>query len=242
MERKISSMEPDAIGVVQKVAQYAEEILGEEGFRYTSAIVASCRMLAVQQADDYQLESEDDTDNTDNKEGEKGKEKGSSEAIDMDALVIAGYLHDISTVAHGYNDHQRESARMAVQLLQQHQFPAERIQRVEQAILHHETSASSEQHVPVPVEARILYDADRLGRLSGLSVVTSLIEFGARYPDRPMTSEMLATILRHIEERFIDQYQSLYTDAAREMAREKFGKTIDFLDGVIEHLSDATPV
>ena len=232
----MTSMEPDAIGVVQKVAQYAEEILGEEGFRYTSAIVASCRMLAVQQTD-YQLESERDTDNADNKTSES-----SNETIDMDALVIAGYLHDISTVAHGYNDHQRESARMAVQLLQQQQFPPERIQCVEQAILHHETSASSEQHVPVPVEARILYDADRLGRLSGLSVVTSLIEFGARYPDRPMTSEMLATILHHIEERFIDQYQSLYTEAAREMARDKFGKTIDFLDGVIEHLSDATPV
>ncbi|HCI81770.1 MAG TPA: hypothetical protein DHW02_19000 [Ktedonobacter sp.] len=238
MERKMSSMEPDAIGVVQKVAQYAQEILGEEGFRYTSAIVASCRMLAVQQTD-YQLESEHEIDIADNNDGESDKGKD-DEAIDMDALVIAGYLHDISTVAHGYNDHQRESARMAVQFLQQQQFPPERIQRVEQAIVHHETSASSEQHVPV--EARILYDADRLGRLSGLSVVTSLIEFGARYPDRPMTSEMLATILHHIEERFIDQYQSLYTDAAREMAREKFGKTIDFLDGVIEHLSDATPV
>lgn len=231
----MESMELDTIDVVQKVAQYAEETLGEEGFRYTSAIVASCRMLAVQQTD-YQPDSEDD------KSVEDDTQQANRDAIDIEALVIAGYLHDISTVVHGYNDHQRESARMAVQLLQQQQFPQERIQRVEQAILHHETSASSEQDTPVPIEARILYDADRLGRLSGLSVVTSLIEFGARYPDRPMTSEMLASILRHIEERFIDQYQSLYTETARDMAREKFGKTIDFLDGVIEHLSDATPV
>ena len=240
----MESMESDAVDVVQKVAEYAEEMLGEEGFRYTSAIVASCRMLAVQQAD-YQLDNEgDESGESDesSKDNEDGRQNSGNEVIDMDALVIAGYLHDISTVAHGYNDHQRESARMAVQVLQQHQFPAERIQRVEQAILHHETSASSEQHTPISVEARILYDADRLGRLSGLSVVTSLIEFGARYPDRPMTSEMLASILRHIEERFIDQYQSLYTETARELAREKFGKTIDFLDGVIEHLSDATPV
>jgi hypothetical protein len=91
-------------------------------------------------------------------------------------------------------------------------------------------------------EGRVLYDADKLGRLSGLAVVTSLIEFGARYPNRAVTGEVLAAILRHIEERFIELYQSLYTPSAREMAREKFNNTLAFLDGVIEHLSDATPV
>ena len=54
-------------------------------------------------------------------------------------------------------------------------------------------------------------------------------------------SEMTA-ILRHIEERFVDLYQSLNTVPARDLAKEKFGNTLAFLDGVIEHLSDATPV
>jgi hypothetical protein len=91
-------------------------------------------------------------------------------------------------------------------------------------------------------EGQVLYDADKLGRLSGLAVVTSLIEFGARYPNQVVTGEMLVALLRHIEERFIELYQSLYTAPAREMAREKFHSTLAFLDGVIEHLSDATPV
>jgi len=94
----------------------------------------------------------------------------------------------------------------------------------------------------VPIEGRILYDADKLGRLSGLAVVTSLIEFGARYPNRAVTGDVLAAMLRHIEERFVELYQSLNTAPAREMAQEKFGRTLAFLDGVIEHLSDATPV
>lgn len=94
----------------------------------------------------------------------------------------------------------------------------------------------------MPIEARILYDADKLGRLSGLSVVTSLIEFGARYPNRSVSGEVLTAILRHIEERFIDLYQSLNTTPAREMARDKFNRTLAFLDGVIEHLSDSTPI
>ena len=91
-------------------------------------------------------------------------------------------------------------------------------------------------------EGQVLYDADKLGRLSGLAVVTSLIEFGARYPNRAVTGEVLGAILHHVEERFIELFQSLYTGPAREMARDKFNRTLAFLDGVIEHLNDATPV
>jgi hypothetical protein len=57
-----------------------------------------------------------------------------------------------------------------------------------------------------------------------------------------VTGEVLANILRHIEERFIELYQSLNTEPARELAREKFNQSVAFLDGVIEHVSDATPV
>ncbi|GAC1397983.1 MAG: hypothetical protein NVS4B12_13670 [Ktedonobacteraceae bacterium] len=51
-----------------------------------------------------------------------------------------------------------------------------------------------------------------------------------------------SAMLRHIEERIIDLYQSLNTEPARTMAKEKFNNTLAFLDGVIEHLSDATPI
>jgi len=204
------------VEVVPAVAKFVEDLLSQERFRHVSAVVANCKMLVA--------ELEDTGD------------------LDMDALIIAGYLHDISTVAYGFHDHHLKSAEMAVEFLQELDVPAERISKVEQAILRHATPASAEEREKVPLEGRILYDADKLGRLSGLAIVTSLIEFGARYPDRAVTGEILASILRHIEERFIDLYQSLNTDLAREMARAKFNNTLAFLDGVIEHLSDATPV
>jgi HD superfamily phosphodiesterase len=204
------------VEVVPAVAKYVEGVLSQERFRHVSAVVANCKMLVT--------ELEDTGD------------------LDMDALIIAGYLHDISTVAHGFHDHHLKSAEMAVEFLQELDVPAERISKVEQAILRHATPASTEEREKVPLEGRILYDADKLGRLSGLAIVTSLIEFGARYLDRAVTGEILASILRHIEERFIDLYQSLNTDLAREMAKAKFNNTLAFLDGVIEHLSDATPV
>ncbi len=206
--------------VIQVVADHAEKVMGKEGFHYISTVVANCKMLVAE------LEgSEEDT-----------------STLNMDALLIAAYLHNISTAEYGFKNHHLKSAEMAVEFLRGLDVPAECISRVEQTILTHTRSAASDERATIPFEGRILYDADKLGRLSGLAVVTSLIEFGARYPNRAVNGEILAAILRHIEERFVDLYQSLNTAPARDMAKEKFGHTLAFLDGVIEHLSDSTPV
>jgi HD superfamily phosphodiesterase len=205
--------------VVQAVARYVEEAMGSEGFRYVSAVVANCKMLAVE------LEMQEDH----------------PVLLDTDALVIAAYMHDISTVAHGFQNHHVKSAEMAVEFLRICNASEETVERVQQAILTHTVMVPQNERGEV-TEGQVLYDADKLGRLSGLAVVTSLIEFGARYPNRAVTGDVLAAILRHIEERFIELYQSLHTTPAREMARDKFHSTLAFLDGVIEHLSDATPV
>ncbi len=206
--------------IVQAVADYAEKVLGKEGFNYTCAVVANCRMLVA--------ELEDTTEKI--------------PSLDMNALMIAAYLHNISTVEFGFPDHHVKSAEMAVAFLRSLDVSEQVISHVEQIILNHTNAVAAKEAVSIPFEGRILYDADKLGRLSGLAVVTSLIEFGARYPNRAVNAEILAAILRHIEERFIDLYQSLNTVPAQHLAKEKFGNTLAFLDGVIEHLSDATPV
>lgn len=213
-------------GVALTVAQQAESILGKERYRYVSAVVANCKMLALE------LESREDAE----------ENSDTREAIDVEALVVAAYLHDISTVAHGFHDHHLKSAEMAVEFLRGLDISEEQIKKVEQAILVHTTTFPPEERESVSIEGRILYDADKLGRMSGLAVVTSLIEFGARYPDRAVTGDVLAAILRHIEERFVELYQSLNTAPAREIVQVKFGNTLAFLDGVIEHLAESTPV
>ncbi|GCE46931.1 HD superfamily phosphodiesterase [Thermosporothrix hazakensis] len=206
--------------ILHAVSQYAQEVLGNEGFRYASAVVANCKMLALQ------IEAEEEA----------------APAINTEALVLAAYLHDIAVVSSGFKDHHRKSAEMAVEFLKQQKAPSELVELVEQIILIHTTSVPEGERESVPIEGLILYDADKLGRLSGLAVVTSLIELGERYPHRAANSDLLAAVLRHIEERFIELYQSLHTQPARELARDKFNRTLAFLDGVIEHLSDATPV
>ncbi len=206
--------------IVQEVANYAEKILGKEGFNYTCAVVANCRMLVVELGE------------------------GSEEllSLDMNALIIAAYLHNISTVEFGFPDHHVKSAEMAVAFLHTLDAPEQLTSHVERIIRTHTKAVAPEEVDSIPLEGRILYDADKIGRLSGLAVVTSLIEFGAHYPNRAVNAKILVAILRHIEERFIDLYQSLNTVPAQHLAKEKFGNTLAFLDGVIEHLSDATPV
>jgi hypothetical protein len=215
--------------VVQAVAEYTESVLGKDGFRYISAGVATCKMLALQ-LDEQAAES-----------SEPQPEAEASE-LNMDALVISAYLHNISTIEFGFQDHHIKSAEMAVDFLRELQAPDDLVKRVDEIIQAHTTVLPPEERSTLPLESRIIYDADKLGRLSGLAVVTSLIEFGARYPNRAVNGEVLCAILRHIEERFVDLFQSLNTTPAREMAREKFGNALAFLDGVIEHLSDATPI
>ena len=211
--------------LLQAVTHYAEKTLGNEGFRYASVVVANAKMLALQSEAAAQETS-----------------GGEPETVDMDALIVAAYLHDISTPSQGFQQHNVASAQMAADFLRTQEATPEFVQKVEQAILTHMTPHAGQQQASTTLEGRILYDADKLGRLSGLAVVTSLMEFGARYSNRAVTGDMLAAMLRHIEERFIDLYQSLNTEAAREMAHDKFNSTVAFLDGVIEHLSDATPV
>jgi HD superfamily phosphodiesterase len=214
----LTTMDTD---LVQTVAHHVETVMGSEGFRQVSAVVANCKMFAL--------------------ELEALQDEGTA-AVDTEGLVIAAYFHDISTLAHGLQNHEVQSAEMAAEFLLSQNVPEERIQKVEQAILAHMTPLTPAQRATAPIEGQILYDADKVGHLSGLAVVTSLIEFGGRYANRAVTSDVLANILRHIEERFIELYQSLNTEPARELAREKFNQSVAFLDGVIEHVSDATPV
>jgi HD superfamily phosphodiesterase len=197
----------------EAIRHYVEEMLGTEGLIYASKVVANCKMLGVDQ-----------------------------ETVDMDALVMAAYLHDISTGVYGKQEHNKRSAEMAAAFLGEWEVPPEQVDRVRRAILVHSFAATPAERERVPIEGQILYDADKIGRLGGLAVITALIELGAKYPERSFSDEALAVVLHHIEERYVELFQSLYTDAAKELCREKFGRTLAFLDGVLEQLTGSSEV
>jgi len=116
--------------IVQAVADHAETVLGKEGFHYISAVVANCKMLTAELE-----QSEEDTGTP-----------------DIDALVIAAYLHNISTVEYGFKDHHLKSAEMSVEFLRKHDVPAETITKVEQIILEHTKAVARDERESAPLE------------------------------------------------------------------------------------------
>ena len=73
----------------------------------------------------------------------------------MDALIIAAYLHNISTVEYGFPDHHLKSAEMAVEFLRKLDVPDDRIEKVEQIILIHTDAVAQEQRGNDSFEGRI---------------------------------------------------------------------------------------
>ena len=197
----------------EAIRHYVEEMVGTDGLVYASKIVANCKMLAVDQ-----------------------------EGVDLDALVMAAYLHNVSAGVYGKQEHNKRSAEMAAAFLAEWEVAPAQVERARKAILVHSFVAPIEERLRVPIEGQILYDADKIGRLGGLAVITALIELGAKYPERTFSDESLSIVLHHIEERYVELFQSLYTDAAKDLCREKFGHTLAFLDGVLEQLTGSSEV
>src|SRR5207247_9183419 len=115
-------------GVASTVAQHAQSVLGKERYRYVSAVVANCKMLALA------LESQEEAE----------ENSGTREAIDLEALIIAAYLHDISTVAHSFHDHQLKSAEMAVEFLRGLELYKEQSKKIIQTNLVHKIAIINE--------------------------------------------------------------------------------------------------
>ena len=82
---------------------------------------------------------------------------------DEDACVAAAWLHDIRKLE---DQHGRRGADEAVRVLQDTDFPAHKIRTVELAIRRHEGFSSGRRTKPLePLEAAVLWDADKLTKL-----------------------------------------------------------------------------
>lgn len=138
---------------------------------------------------------------------------------DLEVVQAAAWLHDIvkGEIAEGEDGHGKEGAAEARRILDETDFPPHKIDAVGHAI---------QQHVGLfldrplqPLEAAVLWDADKLSKLGALSLVHFLAANPARDPD--MTSEALLERGRewlYLAERIAD---SMNTEPAREMARER---------------------
>jgi len=109
---------------------------------------------------------------------------GRVEKADMGALRIAAYFHDIGRCrqdnSSGDRCHAREGARMAAEILDRLPLSGDEKENIVHAIRAHRFR---EHHAPDTLEAKVLFDADKLDAIGAVGVARAYLfagEVGAR--------------------------------------------------------------
>lgn len=90
------------------------------------------------------------------------------EGGDPTVIELAALLHDIGRSGAVEKTHAESSAGLAVNILQKNGYPDDIVQRVKEAIISHSLEAG---HKPTSLEAKILYDADKLDFVGAIGLV-----------------------------------------------------------------------
>lgn len=93
--------------------------------------------------------------------------------VDIDILKVATLLHDIARVKEdddktGNTCHAEESAKMCVSILSNMGYSSEKIEKVKHCISSHRYKTNNE---PETIEAKILFDADKLDSLGAIVIL-----------------------------------------------------------------------
>lgn len=148
---------------------------------------------------------------------------GGAEGADLEILALAALLHDIARPLESsgkVKDHAIEGARIARQYLKSMGYPAERAEAVAHAIEAHRFSGGPE---PRTLEAKILSDADKLDAIGAIGVARVFMYSGEH-------GRSIEDSLAHFEEKILQLKELMYTETAKELARERHRFTEEFVE------------
>ncbi|MEI7718277.1 MAG: HD domain-containing protein [archaeon] len=96
--------------------------------------------------------------------------------IDFDILTASCLLHDIAFPSKGHKDHHINGEKIARKILPKYSFPKEKIEVICSCVLNHVSAAYSVNNVleKLPIEARILIDADNLDALGSVGIIRAI--------------------------------------------------------------------
>ena len=172
--------------------------------------------------------------------------------VDIEVLKAAALLHDIGGPremkdSSGKTDHAIESAKMAKPILQKLGFAEKKIKHIQDCIVSHRYRSDNK---PKTIEAKILFDSDKLDVLGAIGIARGLAwigknnayifrkvnlkkyvkenlaggKLGGRIKDKTLHSPQMdfETKLKFIPEK-------LYTKKAQQIGKERLKYTKDFL-------------
>lgn len=172
-----------------------------------------------------------------------------NEKVDLEALGAAALLHDIAREKESKDtDHAILGAEMAYPILKNLGFEEDRIKHIQDCITTHRYRNNNE---PKTIEAKILFDADKLDALGAVGVARSFMWTGKNgaqlykkpanlqeYIDNNLGGNERGRIQKNeehspqieYETKFKNIKDKMYTKKGREVAIEKTKYMKDFLD------------
>lgn len=177
--------------------------------------------------------------------------------VDLDILEAAVLLHDIARVKEngdntGSTDHAVLGSIMAEQILKELNFPSEKIEKVKHSIICHRFRTGNE---PKTIEAKILFDADKLDTLGAVGIARLFMVAGEHgektYVDTPMDVYIKENLVGGINNgrikdpskhspnldfvtKVIHIPDKLYTQKAKEIAKER----LEYMHGFFGRLKN----
>ena len=169
-----------------------------------------------------------------------------AEGGDLEILRAAALLHDVEVDEGQRVDHHQEAAGFARRMLEEEGWPEDRIQAVGHCIRSHRFRDQQEQ--PRTLEAKILFDADKLDAIGSVGVVRALayaLQKGESVYDLP-SRKFLKTGRKEPDEAHTPYHEyhyklrrlagMLYTPSAKDLARNRSRRMEIFFEGLREEL------
>lgn len=140
--------------------------------------------------------------------------------VDWEILIAGIYLHDIGRhYPEGVEIHGPISAIYAEKILKKISFPNNKIIPTLEAIKYHDEAFSSDKRPTL--EAKVLYDADKIDAFGPVGISRYLIFFSARGKSQ---KEIIEYALANLPIRF----QGLELDESRRKGKDKYDYAIDY--------------
>jgi len=100
--------------------------------------------------------------------------------VDLEVLKLAALLHDIARSKEDFDEtgkirHEMEGAKMAEEILTKFNFSKEKIKKIKECIISHRFRGNDE---PKTIEAKILFDADKLDVIGATGIARTFISVG----------------------------------------------------------------
>ena len=169
------------------------------------------------------------------------------EDIDLDVLKASVLLHDIARVKEdndhtGKTDHAILSSKMAVPILKELEFSADKIKHIQDCIISHRYRTENE---PKTKEAQILFDADKLDAIGAIGIGRAFIFAGAngaklhnKEVDIEKTEEYTEedTAFREFMVKLKKVKDRMLTEEGKKIAEERHNFMIEFFNRLNEEV------